>query len=85
MTKALLAECMHAWKVLGLAVLLEANGAVQLLLHYFKNITHSGDLLSHDRPELMEINKTQSNYKRGRNQKVAKASKGKDQRKEPLF
>ena len=46
--QAILAECMQAWEGLGIDEVLEANGAVQLFLNYFKDIRHSGDLLSHD-------------------------------------
>ena len=49
--QAILAECMQARKGLGLGEVMEANGAVQLFLYYFKDIRHGRDLLSHDRQQ----------------------------------
>ena len=47
-TKAVIAEHMQAWNGLRLGEVLQANKALQLFLHYFKNIRNTGNLLSHD-------------------------------------
>ena len=47
-SKEVLVEHVQAWKGLGLGEALQANRALQLFLHYFKNIRNTGNLFSHD-------------------------------------